>query len=222
MKETIYTIPINEAFESAMAAGDAPDAAFCPVCRLHGRLEADSLEYILGASMMEPDVRLETNRLGFCGSHWDKMLAERKRLPLSLILQTHLETLMKNAAKRLADGESCYACERVGLFLGQYYNNILYLWSSTPEFRTRFETVPVLCLRHLSGLAAAAKKSLSKKENAVFGRHLEQRIEKEAGVLYESVSAFCKSFDHRFAEMDITAHKHSAERSVVFLTGERL
>lgn len=221
MKETIYTIPINEAFEAALAAGAAPDAAFCPVCRMHKRLEADNLEYVLGAAMMEPDVRIETNRLGFCGVHWDKMLAERKRLPLSLVLQTHLETLSKTAAKRLTQGESCYICERVGLFLGQYYNNMLYLWSSNPEFRARFEQVPVICLRHLTGLADSAKKALSKKENAAFIRHVEQRIEKEASALHESVSVFCKSFDHRFADMDVRQHKNSAERSVTFLTGER-
>ena len=56
MKETIYTIPINEAFEAKCG---------CPLCTLRRKLERDSVEYIMGAAMMEPDVRIETNKRGF-------------------------------------------------------------------------------------------------------------------------------------------------------------
>lgn len=34
--------------------------------------------YITGAAMMEPDVRLETNRLGFCKEHFDQIIAKGK------------------------------------------------------------------------------------------------------------------------------------------------
>ena len=43
MKETIYTIPINEAFEAQCG---------CPLCTLRRKLEQDSVEYIMGAAMM--------------------------------------------------------------------------------------------------------------------------------------------------------------------------
>ena len=44
MEERIYTIPVNEAFESDDG---------CPFCRLYKKLENDELDLILGASMME-------------------------------------------------------------------------------------------------------------------------------------------------------------------------
>jgi hypothetical protein len=216
MKETIYTIPINEAFEVASQSGEG-----CPVCALHGRLEADSLEYVLGAAMMEPDVRMETNRLGFCGAHWDKMLAAQKRLPLALILHTHLEELRKNAARRLTEPESCYICTRAGTFLKRYYANILYLWGAAPEFRELFGRAPFICLRHSAGLAQSAKAALGKKEAAAFSKLLTARTEQALGALHESVGIFARSFDHRYAGDDIGEHKSALERGVQYITGLR-
>lgn len=54
--EQIYTIPVNEAFE----AGAADPSCGCPICALYRKLEEDELDLILGASMMEPDVRIRT------------------------------------------------------------------------------------------------------------------------------------------------------------------
>ena len=48
MKETIYTIPINEAYD---------ENCECPLCFLYSRLEKEAVEYALGAAMMEPDYR---------------------------------------------------------------------------------------------------------------------------------------------------------------------
>ena len=86
MKETIYTIPINEAF-------DRRDG--CPMCELSRNLEQSSLEYIMGAAMMEPDVRLKTNEQGFCHRHLQFMLGENNKLSLALMLESHLPELDK-------------------------------------------------------------------------------------------------------------------------------
>ena len=55
-----FTIPVNEAFE----ASAANPACGCPLCALYRKLEADELDLILGASMMEPDIRIKTNKSG--------------------------------------------------------------------------------------------------------------------------------------------------------------
>ena len=86
MKETIYTIPINEAF-------DRRDG--CPMCELSRNLERSSLDYIMGAAMMEPDVRIKTNEQGFCGRHLQIMLGEKNKLALALMLESHLPELDK-------------------------------------------------------------------------------------------------------------------------------
>lgn len=82
MKERIYTIPINEAFDQDSE---------CPVCICERKLENDAIEYTLGPSMMEPDTRIETNRKGFCHEHFTKLFNfGQNKLPLALIIDTHL------------------------------------------------------------------------------------------------------------------------------------
>ena len=43
--------------------------------------------------MMEPDVRVETNRLGFCAEHFNQILARGSRLSVALILESLLQTV---------------------------------------------------------------------------------------------------------------------------------
>ena len=87
--EQIYTIPVNEAFE----AGAADPSCGCPICALYRKLEEDELDLILGASMMEPDVRIRTNELGFCKIHYDMMFRRKNRLGMALTLESHLNDL---------------------------------------------------------------------------------------------------------------------------------
>ena len=65
MAETIFTIPVNEAFDAAPYHTPAE----CPFCLMRKALNNNEVERILGAAMMEPDVRIETNKLGFCQNH---------------------------------------------------------------------------------------------------------------------------------------------------------
>jgi hypothetical protein len=81
MKEKIYTIPVNDAY----AAG-----GHCPLCTLESRLDETLLNYYLGPSLMEPDVRKVTNEKGFCRKHLVELYnLEDNRLGLGLILHTH-------------------------------------------------------------------------------------------------------------------------------------
>ncbi len=87
MKERIYTIPINEAFDQDSE---------CPLCICERKLESDALEYTLGPAMMEPDSRIETNRTGFCGLHFAKLYnLQQNRLPLGLVIDTHMVEQIK-------------------------------------------------------------------------------------------------------------------------------
>lgn len=60
MKEQLYTIPVNDAF--------AVDCE-CPVCSMYDSLEKDAIEFTMGPSYMEDDIRMETNKIGFCTHH---------------------------------------------------------------------------------------------------------------------------------------------------------
>lgn len=45
--------------------------------------------------MMEPDIRIRTNDLGFCYTHFSMMAARHNRLQLALMLDSHLAQLQK-------------------------------------------------------------------------------------------------------------------------------
>ena len=118
-----FTIPVNEAFE----ASAADPACGCPLCALARKLEADELELILGASMMEPDIRIRTNRQGFCRTHYDLMFVRKNRLGMALTLESHLAELEQDIRdggigggqgnkplRRIGELEAdCYICRRV-------------------------------------------------------------------------------------------------------------
>ena len=66
MKETLYTIPLTDAFH----AGDE-----CPFCFIERNVEQDLLDLVLGSgsSYMESDMRDQTDKAGFCRAHFKKM-----------------------------------------------------------------------------------------------------------------------------------------------------
>ena len=82
MKEKIYTIPLMDAFR-------AQDE--CPFCFIERNLEQHAMDFVLGsgASYMEDDVRAETDKIGFCRTHYKKMFDYGNRLGTGLIL-THI------------------------------------------------------------------------------------------------------------------------------------
>lgn len=92
MKEKIYTIPVTDAFKTECE---------CPICLLEKKLEEESVEYVLGPFLMEPEGRMETNENGFCQRHFELMYnTQANRLGLGLIVDTHMveqnERLKKN------------------------------------------------------------------------------------------------------------------------------
>lgn len=230
MKETIYTIPINESFE--MRDG-------CPLCRLRRKLEKDSLDYILGAAMMEPDVRIETNKQGFCAGHYQTMLGMNRKLSLALTLESrlaeldkYLESDLKRSAPRAFGGakevkgqlrqtsESCYVCNRIQFFEDHYYKNIFHMWKTMPEFHLLVMSQPYFCLEHGAKLLDLAPSALGKKEGAEFVRVVGEIMKNYLAEISEDVSAFCKSFDYRSSGKPLNAaQKNAPERAIEFLSG---
>ena len=101
MREDLCSIPIHDVF--------LPKDG-CPFCRMRDMLEDRMATYITGAAMMEPDVRVETNRLGFCEEHFNQILARGSRLSVALILESLLDKVREEAfpqgrtpAKKLLD-----------------------------------------------------------------------------------------------------------------------
>lgn len=227
MKEHIYTIPVTEAFEKAKSK--------CPFCALREKLEKDELEIILGASMMEPDIRQETNDKGFCSRHYSKMFTMQNRLGLALMLESHLDQLKKElktgnifsrdiGAKSVdrieALNKTCYVCERIEDKFSKMFTTAAYLFDEEKEFKNAFSEVRYFCLPHYREYMLAGKKVLSKDGYNDLVRAANEKISAYLESLKDDVSLFCKKFDYRFDDLPWGESKDSVERSLKFLSGE--
>ncbi len=228
--EQIYTIPVNEAFEKVQEDGHT-----CPFCLMYNRLEKNEIDLILGASMMEPDVRLKTNDLGFCDTHLGLMFARPKRLPLALMLESHLDSVSKdlegnmglfiaktgeNAAKRLDRLEhSCYICDRIEYNFSRMIETAALLWQSDSAFHDKVKSAPFFCLPHYGRFIRAAKDRLSKKDFAQFFETVSGIEKTYFDELRGDVSWFCKKFDYRYENEPWGNAKDAPERARLFLSG---
>ena len=77
----IDTIPV---WDAAKIDGE------CLLCALQRRVELQQIEYSLGASVMEPDVRIQVNKKGFCQHHQRMLFKGDNRLGHALMLESHL------------------------------------------------------------------------------------------------------------------------------------
>lgn len=224
MKESIYTIPISEVF--------APKCG-CPLCRLYETLEIRWVEYISGAAMMEPAVRIETNRQGFCAHHYELMLKVQKRLSVALILQSHLieldETLtditpekksLFGSKEKGREAESCFVCERIAQEFSRIGENIAVIWEREPAFRTLYDAQEFLCLPHYQMVAQAGANVLKGATRSEFIQASATLTRKKLQQVKENIDAFCFLFDHRSAGKERPSPEVSAaiESAVGYLT----
>lgn len=227
MRADITNIPISEVFDPKEG---------CPICRMRNMLEQRMAEYITGAAMMEPDVRIETNRLGFCYDHFRMILKQRNRLGVALILESHLDEMEKvifkggltlvgmsakaQAKKATARTETCFICNQVDWAMERMLATVCRLWESEREFRQLFEEQEALCLPHFTRLVSAAQKNMNKHSVSDFSKAASTLSKQYLETLRGDVSHFCKMFDYRNSGegADWGNSRDSVERAVWFLT----
>lgn len=228
MRADITNIPISEVFEEKDG---------CPICRMRNLLEQRMAEYITGAAMMEPDVRMETNRMGFCYHHFGQILKQRNRLGVALILESHLEETEKNVfkggvplfgksakaqAKNAAShGETCFVCSKVDWAMERMLATVCRLWETERDFKELFAAQECLCLPHFTELINAANKTMNKHAVGDFSKAASTLSKQYLETLREDVSHFCKMFDYRNsgAGADWGNSRDAVERAVWYLTG---
>ena len=180
MKEVLYTIPVNEGFES----GDE-----CPFCFMERDVEQRAIRYVVGpgASYMEPDVREATAREGFCVHHTKALYDYGNTLGSALILQTHLTSVLddlKYASEHLEMPQkkglfhkkavhedhpywetitervnSCYICDKIEYNMQRRYQTFFQLIKDE-EFRKKVESCKGFCMRHFARLLQEAETHL--------------------------------------------------------------
>lgn len=238
MLETIYTIPVNEAFDECAA----DHSIGCPFCHLYKKLESNELDLILGASMMEPDIRMKTNEMGFCTEHYAKMFARNNRLQLGLMLESHLDVVREEldsgkllnlirgkgavASDKLQKLEnSCYVCDRIENNFQKMIENAVYLWNVDSDkkekpFEDKIKAQSHFCLPHYRKFIECARICLEKKQFGDFYSIITDIEKAYFDSLRNDVSWFCKKFDYRYENEPWGNSKDSVERAIALLNGK--
>lgn len=243
MKEKIYTIPVNEAFDE----GDG-----CPFCRLMHGLEEQRCAYTLGASMMEPDARAVTNALGFCEKHFKMIFEQPNKLSLALVLETHLEEVrgkmrLAGAAlvredikkggifkkKNTASGDTlctaiasavsdCAVCRHVKSTMERYFDVFFYMWDKDTQFMAKFDNCSGVCLPHYRELLQKSGQYLKEERAKQFAADLYTKQCTLFDTLQEDIHKFTLKFDYRNKDMPWDSAKDAPKRVIEYLSGAKL
>lgn len=229
MKEQIYTIPVNEVYDTDCE---------CPLCELEKRLERETLDYTLGAAMMEPDFRLVSNDKGFCNHHFSMLFDMSNKLALALVLDTHLEEIRKKLSSLSKQAEvlgnnkgglfkksgssefkeklsgnlenishGCIVCDKINYTMERYADVLLYMWANDNVFRDKFNKSKGLCLKHMKLLSDASAKSLHDNQAASFLSAMYSKQLSELERIQADIHKFTLKFDYRNKNMEWgTAH----------------
>jgi len=194
LREDICTIPVTDVFQKTDG---------CPICRMQRQVEDKIITYIMGAAMMEPDVRTETNRQGFCDRHLEEMYSRNGKLQLALILESRIDELI-NAAKKGGDRLSgaisgCFVCGKVAWGLEHMFETIYKSYENDSDFRRMFQDQPFLCPSHCAALCRGVTRKNMKSYGRDFIKLCCQKT--EAGLIEtrRKVHGFTELFDYRNA-----------------------
>ena len=229
MKEKLYTIPINDAF--------AMDSE-CPICAMKTILENNAVEFTMGPSYMEDDIRMETDRMGFCKAHMKMVFDQNNKLGLALVLKTHIDRTNKEIEKRmkmppkkasffkketsnpLTDyidelNKSCFICDRINNTFERYLHTVVATWKSDAAFRELYAKGKGFCTEHYGDLLKEGAKCLNQKELDEFTEITGKLYLDNMKRLAEELDWFADKFDYRFKDAPWKNSKDSIPRAMI-------
>lgn len=241
MKETLYTIPLNDAV-------NADDE--CPFCYIEREVERDLMDFVLGSgsSYMESDVREATDQAGFCRAHFKKMFDYGNTLGNGWILKTHymrmrkemkeqfdkftpsksslVGKLKKNTERTNPIGvwmqekeKSCYICNRFADTYNRYMDTFFFMYKKDEDFRKRILSGKGFCLHHFGDLCEYSENRLSDKEKREFYPAMFELMEKNMERLQEDVTWLVEKFDYRNKDADWKNSQDAIQRGMQKLKG---
>ena len=229
MKEQLYTIPVNDAFDADCE---------CPLCAMYQTLEQNSVDFTMGSSYMEDDIRAQTDQVGFCHKHIKLLYENQNRLGLALILKTHLDKTIKDVEK-LSKGSkvtsslfkkkndqtpvisylhnlenSCFVCNQVNGTFHRYIITIYYLYRTEAEFRKKFSSSKGFCNQHYAMLYEHASSSLSGNTLTDFINELNQLYLNNMKRVRDDLDWFIDKFDYRYVNEPWKNSKDALPRTI--------
>ena len=231
MAEQLYTIPVNDAF-----AGDSE----CPLCLMSKELEKNAIEFTMGPSYMEDDNREVTDKLGFCPKHIKMMYADKNKLGVALMLNTHMNKTnrelkaLANKDKPVAKGllsrkkdkspvvkyieeleSTCFVCQRIDPVFERYVHTIFHMWKKDPEFKEKLKNSKGFCTYHYGILYDKGAEHLNQSQYDEFIAALNDIYFDNMERVNGDVSWFIDKHDYRNKEADWKNSKDSIQRAIV-------
>lgn len=238
MKEKLYTIPVNDAFESPCE---------CPLCKMKSTLEDDAIEYTLGPSYMEDDIRAVTDKVGFCDKHIHKLYANQNRLGLALILKTHMDKtiadikalsdegakvkggLFKKTVEANGVGDyiknlncSCFVCDRIEHTFERYIATVIHMYKNESDFKNKFKCSLGMCTKHYGMLYTQALTDLSGNNLDDFLKDLNSLYISNMERVRDDLDWFITKFDYRFANEPWKNSKDALPRAILKTSSEHI
>ncbi len=241
MKETLYTIPLTDAFN----ANDE-----CPFCFVERDVEQDLLDLVLGssASYMESDMRDMTDKAGFCRLHFKKMFDYGNALGNAWILKTHYIQMQKefesqvkmfapakaSLMNRLKKSEapdnsitswvkekdaSCYICSNYKKTYERYLDTFFFMYKKDDEMKHMIEKSKGFCLHHFGDICQRAQYDLSEKQKEEFFALVLPQMQENLKRVGEDVAWLIEKYDYRNKDADWKNSRDAVQRGMQKLHG---
>ncbi|MGN0383676.1 MAG: DUF6062 family protein [Eubacterium sp.] len=232
MPEKLYTIPVKEAYSHDCE---------CPLCNMYNAIEKSVIEFVMGPSYMEDDIRAATDKTGFCKEHARQLMACENRLGMALILSTHLKKTNSDIAKLSAADKpstlfhkkdfssllnyidnldnSCYVCDRVDAVFDRYIATIYHLWKTDKEFKKTYETSKGFCTKHYAELIRGASKHFNSKQLDEFTDVTNKLYYENMERIREDINWFINKFDYMYRNEPWKNSKDALPRTLTKVNG---
>lgn len=234
MKEQLYTIPVNDAFN---------EPCECPLCKIYDNLEQESIDFMLGSSYMEDDIRMETNKTGFCTKHIKQLYDRQNRLGIALMLHTHMkhtgehiEKMAKscNSSKKSLFGKkeksplidyikeienSCYICNRIENVFDRYIKTVIHCYTHDDDFKKKFNESKGFCTKHYGMLYEYAEKTLNSSALNNFISDLNDIYINNFKRVTDELEWFIDKFDYKNENEPWKNSKDAIQRSILKTNG---
>ncbi len=249
MKETLYTIPLMDAFK-------AEDE--CPFCYIERKLEQDSLDYILGSASayMQSDIREKTNRLGFCRAHYRRMFQYGNTLGNAIMLSSYFKELNEELQKKLSGTKpgkpslfrrkksapeddasedqssntalsswirrretDCFLCGKQKDTYRRYIDTFFMMVRSDSDFYQTMKHSKGFCLYHFADLIGEADSRLNGRQLEDFYKDLFALMKENMNRIEEDVDWFIDKFDYRNRDADWKNSRDAVQRAMQKLCG---
>ena len=237
MSYHIDTIPIWDAVRSGSE---------CPLCTLARSVESGMIELYLGGSVMEPATRIAVNDRGFCARHLRMLWDSEQKLPLALMLDTRMDTLLEKlrpllqaasdeaarkkparkltaASKLLSAVEKecagCVVCERSGAIMERYTETVASMLSGDADFRKSFAGCRGFCQPHFAALLRELLKPALLRDPRPLIAMLCDLQREALSRLHEETHFFTTKFNYRNADKPWGTAKDAPQRALQKLRG---